>query len=57
MKKLYISPNVQVVNIAPQYMIAESMNVDDTTTKDFGESLARQGGNLWEEEEIEEEME
>ena len=54
MKKIYIAPNVQVVKVETQNMMQE-MSKHDETTKGFDQSLAREGGLVWELEEVTEE--
>ena len=53
MKKIYIAPNVQVVNVETQSMMQEMSKHE--TTKDFDQSLSREGGLVWELEEVTEE--
>ena len=57
MKKIYIAPETQVVNVELQQMIAESIerHDGDSTTKGFNESLSREGGLVWELEEVNDE--
>jgi hypothetical protein len=55
MKKIYIAPETQVVKVELQQMIAESINKSDTTTKGFDQSLSREGGLIWELEEVNDE--
>jgi len=55
MKKIYIAPNVQVVKVELQQMIAESIEKHDETTKGFDQTLSREGGLVWELEEVTEE--
>lgn len=47
MKKTYINPDTQVIVLETMQMIAESMNVNNDTTKGFNESLSR-GDSDWE---------
>lgn len=49
MKKVYLVPNTLVVKVETQQMIAESVPVNETTTKSYNESLSRGGGD-WEDE-------
>lgn len=55
MKKIYIAPKTQVVNVELQQMIAESIDKHDDTTKGFNQSLSREGGLVWELEEVNDE--
>lgn len=47
MKKLYCTPELQVVFVETMQMIAESMTKNETDTKSFGSSLSRESD--WEE--------
>ena len=40
MKKTYIYPTMECVNIEPSRFLCESMDVNGETTKGFGDSLA-----------------
>ena len=54
MKKIYIAPKMQVVNVETQNMM-DIASKHDNISKDYNETLSREGGLVWELEEVTEE--
>ena len=51
-KKVYIRPQINSVEIEPCRMLAMSLNIDSESKGDYSEDFAtkrREWGNLWEE--------
>ena len=53
MKKVYMKPKIDIVEMEPCEMLTMSLNIDSESKGDYSEDFAtkrRKWGNLWEEE-------